>query len=64
MVETLVWMLISVSLGQSNAGNVTVVGHFKDVAQCEHVRKNIPLQSSRSARCVQAYTLLPKENTK
>jgi hypothetical protein len=54
MKTILVWMLLSTSDGVYNRGTVTVVGHFPDAEQCEHVRKNIPNTDSLNSRCVQA----------
>ena len=49
----LVWILISVSTGEYNSGNVQTVERFKTQQMCEHVRKNIP-KDSYKARCIQA----------
>lgn len=61
MVEVLVWLLVSVSSPNNSAGqgNLTVVGHFKDLGQCQHVLKAIPSHSV-SVRCVQANILITK----
>lgn len=70
MNTVLVWILIAVSDGNSTYGNVTVVGHFPDKVQCEHVLRNIPnlnrnnsngyVEGDVAARCVQARIVVPK----
>lgn len=70
MNTVLVWMLIAVSDGSSTYGNVTVVDHFPDAVQCQHVLNNIPninrlsskgyIQGDVAARCVQARIMVPK----
>lgn len=59
MTTTLLWLLIAVSEGGNNAGNVSVVARFVDVRQCESTRQAIAAISRRVAdnavmRCVQA----------
>ena len=49
----LVWILISVSTGGYNSGNVQTVERFKTQQMCEHVRESIP-KGSHVARCIQA----------
>ena len=41
MSTTLLWLLIAVSDGGNNAGNVSVVARFVDVRQCEATRQAI-----------------------
>lgn len=59
MIEVLVWMLVAASYPAAQ-GTTTVVGHFKTQVQCEHVRRNLPLErGSAEARCIQANILVP-----
>lgn len=61
MIEVLVWLLVSVSDGASNRGNISVLERFASEAQCEHVKANIPAHDSLfRARCVQARILVQK----
>ena len=55
MTAITLWLLIAVSDGSYNRGNVTVVERFTSAEQCEHVRKSIAnVGSGHEMRCVQA----------
>mgnify|MGYP001387698478 CR=1 FL=1 len=59
MSTVLLWLLINVSDGVYNSGNVTVVARFASARQCEVVHAAIKEISSRvrsntELRCIQA----------
>ena len=63
MKTVIVWLLITVSDGASNQGNVRVVERFPTSDACEFVRKNIPPSDKRLKnsleRCIQATIVVP-----
>lgn len=52
------WLLITISTGSYNRGNVTVVERFPTVQECEKVRAEVRSldinENSVSSRCIQA----------
>jgi hypothetical protein len=59
MKTIIVWLLITVSNGGYNRGNVTVVDRFPTAETCEFVRQAIPNKGDDFiARCIQA-TVVP-----
>lgn len=61
MKTILVWLLISVSDGSYNRGNVTVVERFATLKDCEHVRAATPkAEMQQEMRCVQANIVVLK----
>jgi len=61
MNTVLLWLLVSISDGGSNRGNIVVIERFATVEDCEHVRKNLPMGAyvSNTARCIQANVIRP-----
>jgi|GEM_PF-6605144 hypothetical protein len=60
MQAVFLWLLVVVSNGDYNRGNVDVLERFPTVEQCEQVRKNLPKADydAYSARCIQAQVIL------
>lgn len=58
MATYLVWILLTVSNGPYNYGTVGPPIYFKDVKNCESVKKQ--LSSTVISMCVQAEVMLPK----
>lgn len=61
MQTVLVWMLISINTAIGGGqGVVSVIGNFKDEAECQRIKNHIPLPHLRVTKCIQTEIYIPK----